>query len=92
QSSSQPRSQLCSQLRSQLLRVTWRQGGEVIQLPKRGRRDLKRLLQEVDMPPWEREQLVVIMQADACIGVIDPLGTLLWQAEGFVFSRLSPPV
>ncbi len=57
---------------SQPLRVTWRQGGEVMQLPKRGRRDLKRLLQEADVPPWEREWLVVIMQAEACIGVVNP--------------------
>ncbi|CEP37730.1 MULTISPECIES: tRNA lysidine(34) synthetase TilS [unclassified Halomonas] len=78
-----------SQPHSHVLRVTWRQGGEVIQLPKRGRRDLKRLLQEADMPPWERERLVVIMQADACIGVICPPAKLLWQAEGVAFSRLT---
>ncbi|CAN0601217.1 unnamed protein product, partial [Ectocarpus sp. 12 AP-2014] len=74
---------------SQPLRVTWRQGGEVIQLPQRGRRDLKRLLQESDVPPWERERLVVIMQAEACIGVICPPATLLWQAEGALFTRLT---
>ncbi|MBR9906115.1 MAG: tRNA lysidine(34) synthetase TilS, partial [Gammaproteobacteria bacterium] len=78
-----------SQPHSHVLRVTWRQGGEVIQLPKRGRRDLKRLLQEADMPPWERERLVVIMRADACIGVICPPAKLLWQAEGVAFSRLT---
>ena len=76
----------------QALKVTWRQGGEVIQLPKRGRRDLKRLLQEADIPPWEREWLVVIMQAGACIGVIVPSAQLLWQAEGVRFSRLTFPV
>ncbi|MBT2773477.1 tRNA lysidine(34) synthetase TilS [Halomonas sp. ISL-60] len=76
---------------SQVLRATWRQGGEVIQLPKRGRRDLKRLLQEIDMPPWERERLVVIMQAEACIGVFRPPAQLLWQAAGVLFTRLTPP-
>lgn len=75
--------------RSQPLRVTWRQGGEVIHLPGRGRRDVKRLLQEADVPPWERERLVVIMQADSCIGVISPPATLLWQAAGVVFTRLT---
>ncbi|WP_386082066.1 tRNA lysidine(34) synthetase TilS [Vreelandella sp. F11] len=76
----------------QVLKATWRQGGEVIQLPKRGRRDLKRLLQETDIPPWERERLVVIMQAGACIGVIRPPAQLLWQAEGARFTSLNVPV
>ncbi|CDG51569.1 MULTISPECIES: tRNA lysidine(34) synthetase TilS [Halomonadaceae] len=76
---------------SQPLRATWRQGGEVIQLPKRGRRDLKRLLQEADMPPWERQRLVVIMQGEACIGVVCPPAQLLWQAEGVCFTRLTSP-
>ncbi|WP_339934257.1 tRNA lysidine(34) synthetase TilS [Vreelandella glaciei] len=81
-----------SQSHSQVLRASWRQGGEVIQLPKRGRRDLKRLLQEADMPPWERERLVVVMQGEACIGVICPPAQLLWQAEGVRFTRLTSPV
>lgn len=76
-----------SQSPSLLLRVTWRQGGEVIQLPARGRRDVKRLLQEADVPPWERTRLVVIMQETACIGVIALPGKLLWQAEGVAFTR-----
>ena len=80
-----------SQASSQLLRVTWRQGGEVIQLPTRGRRDVKRLLQEAEVPPWERGRLVVIMQASACIGVIAPPGKLLWQAEGARFIRQTFP-
>ena len=71
---------------SQRLRVAWRKGGEVIQLPGRGRRDLKRLLQEASVPPWERERLVVVMQAEACIGVISPPDRLLWQAEGVEFT------
>lgn len=86
---SQPLSQRPSQRPSQRLRATWRQGGEVIQLPKRGRRDLKRLLQEAEVPPWERERLVVVMQAGMCIGVIRPPAQLLWQAEGVVFTRLT---
>lgn len=71
--------------------VTWRQGGEVIRLLGRGRRDLKRLLQEADMPPWERERLVVIMQNEACIGVVCPPAQVLWQAEGVFFTPLTPP-
>ncbi|TVP51667.1 MAG: tRNA lysidine(34) synthetase TilS [Halomonas sp.] len=78
-----------AQSQAQTLRVTWRQGGEVIHLPRRGKRDLKRLLQEAEVPPWERERLVVVMQAQACIGVICPPAKLLWQAEGVVFTPLA---
>lgn len=78
-----------SQPASQTLRVTWRQGGEVIRLAERGRRDVKRLLQEAAVPPWERERLVVIMQGSACLGVIAPPGKLLWQAEGVAFTCLT---
>lgn len=76
---------------AQRLQATWRQGGEIIQLAGRGRRDLKRLLQEAEVPPWERERLVVIRQAEACIGVIRPPAQLLWQAKGVVFTRQAPP-
>ncbi|GEN28100.1 tRNA(Ile)-lysidine synthase [Halovibrio variabilis] len=76
---------------AQRLQATWRQGGEMMQLAGRGRRDLKRLLQEAEVPPWERERLVVIHQAEACIGVVRPPAQLLWQAEGVVFTRQAPP-
>ena len=78
-----------SQPSSQPLRVTWRQGGEVIRLAERGRRDVKRLLQEAEVPPWERGRLVVIMQASVCLGVVAPPDQLLWQAEGVAFTRLT---
>lgn len=78
-----------SQQPTQPLRVTWRQGGEVIQLPARGRRDLKRLLQETDMPPWERERLVVVIQSGVCVGVFQPPDKLLWQAAGVRFRPIA---
>lgn len=67
--------------------VTWRQGGEVLGMPKRGRRDLKRLLQEANIPPWERERVVVIWRENAdrtirCIAAVYPPGRLCWQATG----------
>lgn len=64
-------------------RVTlrWRRGGEVIALKERGRRDIKRLLQERGVPPWERERLIVVMDGDLCLGVIRPPADVLWQAE-----------
>ncbi|QOR37540.1 tRNA lysidine(34) synthetase TilS [Billgrantia diversa] len=41
------------------LTLTARQGGERLRLAGRGGRDLKRLLQEMSVPPWERERLLV---------------------------------
>ncbi|MBZ5487067.1 tRNA lysidine(34) synthetase TilS [Halomonas aquamarina] len=69
------------------LTLRWRQGGEVIALARRGRRDVKRLLQEAGIPPWERERLMVIMQGEACLGVIQPPARVLWQAAGVVIAR-----
>ncbi|MGM0823797.1 MAG: tRNA lysidine(34) synthetase TilS [Pseudomonadota bacterium] len=65
--------------------LRWRQGGEVIRLPERGRRDVKRLLQATQLPPWQRERLIMVMQGDECLGVIQPPDTLLWRAEGTRF-------
>ncbi|SDN48502.1 tRNA lysidine(34) synthetase TilS [Vreelandella arcis] len=65
--------------------LRWRQGGETIRLPKRGRRDVKRLLQETLLPPWQRERLIMVMQGEECVGVIQPPATLLWRAEGVNF-------
>ncbi|MBP5981570.1 MAG: tRNA lysidine(34) synthetase TilS [Halomonas sp.] len=67
------------------LTLRWRQGGEVIALAGRGRRDVKRLLQEAQIPPWERERLVMVMADDACLGVIRPPAVVLWQAAGVAF-------
>ncbi|RUR31502.1 tRNA lysidine(34) synthetase TilS [Vreelandella andesensis] len=73
-------------------RVTlrWRRGGEVIALKERGRRDIKRLLQERGEPPWERERLIVVMEGDLCLGVIRPPTDVLCQAEGVVLSPTKP--
>lgn len=67
--------------------LRWRQGGEVLVLPGRGRRDLKRLLQERALPPWERERLIVVMAGERCLGVLQPPAYVLWQAEGATFHR-----
>ncbi|WP_417421156.1 tRNA lysidine(34) synthetase TilS [Halomonas sp.] len=67
------------------LTLRWRQGGEVIALAGRGRRDVKRLLQEAQIPPWERERLIMVMAEDACLGVIRPPASVLWQAAGVAF-------
>ncbi|MGM0694705.1 MAG: tRNA lysidine(34) synthetase TilS [Pseudomonadota bacterium] len=65
--------------------VTPRQGGERLQLPGRGRRDLKRLLQAFGVPPWVRGRLLVVRAQDTPVAVLDPLeGTWLVLAEGWV--------
>lgn len=44
----------------QQVSVRFRQGGEKIPIPGRGRRTLKNLLQEWDVLPWERDRLPLI--------------------------------
>lgn len=40
--------------------VRYRQGGEKIDIPLRGRRTLKNLFQEWQLPPWERDRVPLI--------------------------------
>ncbi|QLF94824.1 tRNA lysidine(34) synthetase TilS [Pseudomonas sp. ABC1] len=44
------------------LSIGYRQGGEILDLPGRGRRDLKRLLQEVGVPEFIRLRLPLLLQ------------------------------
>ncbi len=54
------------------LRVTPRRGGERLRLVGRGSRDLKRLLQEAGLPPWERQRVLVVHHKDQVVGVMAP--------------------
>lgn len=54
------------------LRVTARRGGERVRLPGRGTRDIKRLLQELDVPPWRRERLLVVWHEARVVALLDP--------------------
>ena len=65
------------------LTATWRRGGEVIRLAGRGRRDLKRLLAESGVPPWERDAVIVLWAGETCVAVLKAPDTLLYQAEGW---------
>lgn len=56
-----------------------RQGGERLSLPNRGQRDVKRLLQELDLPPWERNQLPFIWHENTLIAVGDQLIAEGWE-------------
>ncbi|WP_248730239.1 MULTISPECIES: tRNA lysidine(34) synthetase TilS [Halomonadaceae] len=49
-----------------------RLGGETLQMTGRGRRDLKRLLQERGVPPWQRGQLVVAWHEAHVVAVFVP--------------------
>lgn len=58
------------------LRVTYRRGGEQLALPGRGRRDLKRLLNERALPPFVRARLPLLWRGDELLGVAN-LATLV---------------
>jgi tRNA(Ile)-lysidine synthase len=49
------------------LQIRFRQGGERISLPGRGRKELKTLFQEAGIPPWERERRPLIYGDDKLI-------------------------
>ncbi|WP_431024440.1 tRNA lysidine(34) synthetase TilS [Halomonas sp. H5] len=53
------------------LLVRPRRGGEWLRLTGRGRRDLKRLLQEWGLPPWRRQRLLVVWAGDAPVAVLE---------------------
>jgi tRNA(Ile)-lysidine synthase len=78
------------------LEASRRRGGERFHLTGRGRRDLKRLLQEARVPPWRRRQLVVIRQEDDPLGVLDPLTSRWvivaegWEGYGQWSTRVKP--
>ena len=56
--------------------IRYRQGGEVIDVPGRGRRDLKRLLNESGLPGFVRGRLPLLYQGEQLLGV--PSLTGLW--------------
>lgn len=54
----------------ELVSVRFRQGGEVIDIPGRGRLSLKNLLQEWNIVPWLRDKLPLIYVDDELLGII----------------------
>lgn len=71
--------------------LRYRQGGESLQLPGRGRRDLKRLLNELRVPAFVRPRLPLLFEGDELMAVAN-----LTQASGFEAKglrlRWSPPI
>ncbi|ROL85358.1 tRNA lysidine(34) synthetase TilS [Pseudomonas chlororaphis] len=51
------------------LQVRYRQGGEVMQLPGRGHRDLKRLLNEAGLPAFVRGRLPLLYRGEQLLAV-----------------------
>ncbi|MCW2267798.1 tRNA lysidine(34) synthetase TilS [Pseudomonas sp. JUb96] len=51
------------------LHIAYRQGGEVLQVAGRGRRDLKRLLNEHQMPPFVRLRLPLLYRGEQLLAV-----------------------
>ncbi|MGS2742688.1 tRNA lysidine(34) synthetase TilS [Halomonas sp. LS-001] len=90
-----------SDLSAGTLNVTWRRGGEKLTLAKRGRRDLKRLLQEARLPPWERDRVVVVWwvpekderqderqgERQECVAAFHPPTGYYWVAAGWTVLR-----
>ena len=63
------------------LSVRYRQGGEVMVLPGRGHRDLKRLLNEKGVPAFVRDRLPLLYQGEQLLAVANLAG-LDAQADG----------
>lgn len=52
------------------VQVRFRQGGEVINLPNRGRHKLKNLFQEWNVTPWLRDRIPLIFIGETCIAAV----------------------
>ncbi|MFJ2981327.1 MULTISPECIES: tRNA lysidine(34) synthetase TilS [unclassified Pseudomonas] len=67
------------------VRIAYRQGGEVLDVPGRGKRDLKRLLNELQVPHFVRPRLPLLYAGERLLAVanLPELGQancqLLWQ-------------
>ena len=51
------------------LQIRYRQGGEIVEVPGRGRRDLKRLLNEAGLPGFMRGRLPLLYQGEQLLAV-----------------------
>jgi len=56
------------------LQIRYREGGEVLQLPGRGHRDLKRLLNERGVPPFVRGRLPLLFKGGQMLAVASLAG------------------
>lgn len=63
--------------------VRYRQGGETLDVPGRGRRDLKRLLNESGVPGFVRGRLPLLYQGERLLGVPTLAGLRVAPSEGW---------
>ena len=71
--------------------LRYRQGGESLQLPGRGRRDLKRLLNELRVPAFVRPRLPLLFAGDELMAVANLSQSSEIQVSG-VRLHWSPPI
>jgi tRNA(Ile)-lysidine synthase len=63
--------------------LRFRQGGERMRPAGRGgSRSLKKILQELALPPWLRDRVPLIYAGDELVAVADLLIAEGWQAKG----------
>ncbi len=71
--------------------LRYRQGGESLQVPGRGRRDLKRLLNELRVPVFVRPRLPLLFAGDELMAVANLVQASEIEAKGLCL-RWSPPI
>lgn len=67
------------------LLLTLRRGGESLRVVGRGRRDVKRLLQEANVPPWQRSRQLLVWRDDTLIAVLNVAIAEGWSQVGPAF-------
>lgn len=59
----------CDKLPDASLKVAFREGGERCRLPQKRTRMLKKILQDLAIPPWERDQIPIFYHEDEMVGM-----------------------
>lgn len=85
------RVQLSGELAPGRWHLRYRQGGESLQVPGRGRRDLKRLLSELRVPAFVRPRLPLLFDGDELMAVANLTQSSVIQASG-AHLQWSPPI
>jgi tRNA(Ile)-lysidine synthase len=62
-----------------VLRLTLRRGGETLRVAGRGRRDVKRLLQEAGIPPWQRSRQLLVWHEGTLVAVLGVAAAQGWR-------------
>ena len=67
---------------AQALVLTLRRGGESLRVAGRGRRDVKRLLQEAGVPPWQRPRQLLAWHGPMLVAVLGVAVAEGWEQNG----------